>query len=30
MSWLKTAPELDPLRNEPRFAELLKRMNFPE
>lgn len=30
MSWLKTAPELDPLRGEPRFAELLKRMNFPE
>jgi serine/threonine-protein kinase len=30
MSWLKTAPELDPLRSEPRFAELLKRMNFPE
>jgi hypothetical protein len=23
-SWLKTAPELDPLRSEPRFAELLK------
>ena len=30
MSWLKTAPELDPLRNEPRFAELLRRMNFPQ
>lgn len=30
MSWLKTAPELDPLRNQPRFAELLKRMDFPE
>jgi serine/threonine-protein kinase len=29
MSWLKTAPELDPLRGEPRFAEMLKRMNFP-
>lgn len=30
MSWLKTAPELDPLRGEPRFVELLRRMNFPE
>lgn len=30
MSWLKTAPELDPLRGEPRYAELLKRMNFPQ
>jgi tetratricopeptide (TPR) repeat protein len=30
MSWLRVAPELDPLRGEPRFAELLRRMNFPE
>jgi TolB-like protein/Tfp pilus assembly protein PilF len=30
MSWLKTAPEFDPLRDDPRFAELLKRMNFPQ
>lgn len=30
MAWLKTAPELDPLRGDPRFAELLKRMNFPQ
>lgn len=30
MSWLRTVPELDPLRDDPRFAELLRRMNFPQ
>jgi len=27
---LKVEPLLDPLRNEPRFGDLLRRMNFPE
>jgi hypothetical protein len=29
MFYLKVAPELDPLREEPRFLALLRRMNFP-
>lgn len=30
ITWLKTAPELDPLRNDSRFADLLKRTGLPE
>lgn len=29
LPWL-VAPELDDLRSEPRFKEMLKRMNLPE
>ena len=30
LTYLKTAPELDKLRREPRFKALLARMNFPQ
>jgi tetratricopeptide (TPR) repeat protein len=30
MVWINAYPGLDPLRSEPRFQELLRRMNFPQ
>ena len=29
LCWLKVEPQLDPLRSDPRYQELLKKMHFP-
>jgi eukaryotic-like serine/threonine-protein kinase len=30
LQWLKVEPQLDPLRDDPRFKELLKKVGFPQ
>jgi TolB-like protein/Tfp pilus assembly protein PilF len=30
LCWLKIEPQMDPLRSEPRYQELLAKMNFPQ
>jgi len=29
LTWIAIEPKLDPIRGDPRFAELLRRMNLP-
>jgi hypothetical protein len=30
LCWLKIEPQMDPLRSDPRYQELLKKMRFPK
>jgi hypothetical protein len=30
LCWLKIEPQMDPLRSDPRYQELLRKMNFPQ
>jgi TolB-like protein/Tfp pilus assembly protein PilF len=30
LCWLKIEPQMDPLRSDPRYTDLLRKMNFPE
>ncbi len=30
LCWLKIEPQMDPLRSDPRYQDLLRRMNFPQ
>ena len=30
LCWLKVEPQLDPLRSDPRYTDLLRKMNFPK
>ncbi len=30
LCWLKVEPQMDPLRSDPRYQQLLHKMNFPQ
>jgi len=30
LCWLKVEPQMDPLRSDPRYQQLLQKMNFPQ